>query len=110
MRDKSFLFKFEEIATLYQYLYLEESHSIEITNILGVILRLRMDERGHILCQNTNFPDLPESDWSETMTISVACDRIEQLKDTPAVEFPNRFQNRWEEIEAVTRMNLCLNR
>lgn len=46
MRDKSFLFKFEEIATLYQYLYLEESHSIEITNILGVILRLRMDERG----------------------------------------------------------------
>lgn len=38
MRDKSFLFKFEEIATLYQYLYLEESHSIEITNILGVIL------------------------------------------------------------------------
>lgn len=110
MREKALLFKFEDIATLYQYLYLEEQHTIEITNVLGVVLRLRMTDTGHILCQNTNFPDLPESDWSETMTVSVACSILSQLKNMPAVEFPHRFQNRWEEIQTLTKTQLSINR
>ena len=61
------------------------------------------------MCQNMNFPDLPETCWAETMTINVTLDVIEQLKEEPAVEFPQRFENRWEEIKMLTQANLSLN-
>jgi hypothetical protein len=35
---------------------------------------------------------------------------VYKLMEEDAVEFPNRFKNRWEEIETMTRANLSLNK
>lgn len=109
MRSKDVLFQFEDMKTLYQYLYISEEHSILITNEIGVPLRLRMNEQGVILCLNMNFPDLPELNWSENMTVKTVFSIIEQLKTVPAVEFPNRFKNRWDEVKTICLTQVSLN-
>ena len=110
MRDKNVLDKFEDIKILHQYLYMSDEHSVEVVNSIGVPLRIRMDENLHYWCKNLNFPNVPEADWSESMTLGVTLSVIEQLKETPAVEFPKRFKNRWEEIKELTKINVFSNK
>ena len=93
---------FDDICTLQRYLYMSEEHYIEIENIIGVKLQIRMRENLHYYCKNMNFPDLPDACWSENMTNEKMLAIIDQLKENPAVEFPNRFKSRWEEIVAIT--------
>lgn len=110
MRTRDILVEgFENIKILQQYLYMNEEHNIFIHNSLGIPLRLRMDDKGRYMCQNMNSPDLPETCWAETMTINVTLDVIELLKEEPAVEFSQRFTNRWEEVKALTLINISLN-
>ena len=110
MRTKDILIEgFENIKILQQYLYMSEEHTILIHNCIGVPLRLRMDDNGIYMCQNMNFPNVPETCWAEDMTINMTLDVIEVLKEEPAVEFPQRFENRWEEIKMLTQANLSLN-
>lgn len=110
MRTRDMLIEgFENIKILQQYLYMSEEHSILIYNSIGVPLRLRMDDNGRYMCQNMHFPDLPETCWDKIMTVNVTLNVIEQLKEEPAVEFPQRFENRWEEIKALTQTNVSLN-
>lgn len=110
MRTRDMLIEgFENIKILQQYLYMSEEHNILVHNCIGIPLRIRMDDNGKYMCQNMNFPDLPETYWAETMTINVTLDVIEHLKEEPAVEFPQRFKNRWEEIKMLTQANLSLN-
>lgn len=110
MRTKDVLARFEDIKLLHQYLYMDDTHFIEIINAIGVHLRLRMDDQGRILCQNMNFPDVPETNWSENMTIPTTLAIIDQLDtEMPAIEFPKRFHNRWDEIKTICQANLALN-
>lgn len=100
---------FEDIKVLMQYLYMSEDNSILIHNCINVPLKIRMDENCQFKCQNMNFPELPESNWAEEMTVPVMLDIIEKLKEEPAVEFKERFKNRWEELKNVTKINVSLN-
>lgn len=101
---------FEDIKTLQQYLYMSEDHRIRITNCLNVPLELRMDEHGDYWCQNLHFPESPETNWSSNMTIETTLDVIYDLQNTSAVEFPDRFESRWEEIKTLTRMTVAINK
>lgn len=111
MRTKDTLIEdFEDIKILQQYLYMSEEHNILIHNSIGVPLRIRLDEELRYWCQNMNFPDVPEMYYGEEMTINNTLNVIAALKEEPAVEFPERFKNRWEEINEIALMNLSLNR
>lgn len=110
MRTRDILLDgFEDIRILQQYLYMSEEHFIEIENSIGVKLQIRMGENLHYYCKNMNFPDLPDMCWSESMTNETMLAIIEQLKEGKAVEFPERFKSRWEELKTITLMNLCQN-
>ena len=110
MRSRDILIEgFENIKILQQYLYMSEEHTILIHNSIGVPLRIRMDDEGRYLCKNMNFPSVREGCWDEDMTINVILSVIEQLKEQPAVEFPQRFNNRWKEIKMITQTNVALN-
>ena len=109
MRTKDNLQRFHDMKLLYQYLYMSEDHFIDIVNSIGVTLRLHMNDHGFIFCQNMNFPDLPPANWSENMTVPVVFSILNQLETMPAVEFPNRFKNRWDEIKTLCMTNLALN-
>lgn len=100
---------FEEIQLLCQYLYMDESHKLLIHNQIGVPLEIFMNENLEIGCRNMNFPDLSPMWWNDA-TPSKLNDVIGCLEEEKAVEFPERFKNRWEEVKEITRDNLALNR
>ena len=100
---------FDDILILQRYLYISEKNHIEITNSIGVKLRIRMEENLHYYCKNTNFPDIPESYWSDNMTNDTMLAIIGQLKEAPAVEYPGHFRSRWEEIKFLTASQVSLN-
>lgn len=56
---------FNDIRTLQRYLYMSDEHYIEIENVIGVKLRIRMGENLHYYCKNMNFPDLPDACFSD---------------------------------------------
>lgn len=102
MRTKNVLLDgFENIKILQQYLYMSEDNFITIENSIGVKLEIRMGENLHYYCKNTNFPDLPDTCWSDRMHPETMLSIIEQLKEEPAIEFPDSFKNRWEEIKMI---------
>lgn len=103
------LYGFEDIKVLMQYLYMSEDNSIIVHNCINWSLKIRMDENCQFKCLNMNFPHLPESNWSDEMTIPLMLDIIEKLKEEPAVEFKERFKNRWEELKEITKINVALN-
>lgn len=109
MRTKDGLKQLKEITILLQYLYLDESHEVTVSN--GVTdIRIRMLNDFRFTAQNMQFPSLPELAYTGEMTVPNMLAIIEQLKETPAKEFSHRFANRWEEIETLTRINLYKNR
>lgn len=114
MRTKDTLFDFDKIAILLQYLYMDENHKIIIHNSINVPLELYMilgeDSSIHIMCRNLNFPDVPPMLYDSDCNPQVLLNVIYTLMEEDAVEFPNRFKNRWEEIETITRSNLSLNK
>lgn len=98
MRKADVLKGFDEIKTLFQYLYMDEDHYITVSN--GICdLQIHMSENLLLRCKNMNFTDLPDSgrdiDLLELLNI------IAQLKESKPVEFPERFKNRWEEIKSI---------
>lgn len=100
---------FNDIRTLQRYLYMSDEHYIEIENVIGVKLRIRMGENLHYYCKNMNFPDLPDACFSESMTNETMLGIIDQLKENPATEYPNSFKNRWDEIVSITSANVAQN-
>ena len=67
MRTKDELFMLGEVSTLLQYLFMSEKHTIIFNNGL-TDLQIRMDENFNIWCRNLQFPDIPESDFSEQLS------------------------------------------
>ena len=114
MRTKDTLFDFDKIPILLQYLYMDESHKVIIHNAIDVPLELYMvedsaDKSIHIMCRNLNFPDIKPMLYDSDCHPETLLRIISQLTKEPAAEYPDRFKNRWEEIETITRANLSLN-
>ena len=109
MRTTDTLFDMEEITILYQYLYMDENHYITVDNGLTK-LEIRMCENGYFRAKNLKFPDLPDLDYTDMMTIFNMLGIIGQLKHSPAVEFPTCFTNRWEEIKTIVDTNVAQNK
>lgn len=111
MRDKNILLEtFDDIKILQQFLYMDESHTVSMTNMTGAEIRIRMTDDLTFLAQNMMFPDVPEMNFDSELRVNTFRVLIQQLKQSPAIEFPSRFKNRWDEIKTITEENLALNR
>lgn len=108
MRTKDVLFSLKDVKTLLQYLYLDDQHSIRITNG-ATTLQIHMTDQMRFMADNLSFPDISAMDYTEAMTLPTIMGVIKQLKSQPPEEFLNRFLNRWEEIESITNANVSLN-
>jgi hypothetical protein len=109
MRNVDTLFELEEISILLQYLYMSYDHKIVIDNRLTK-LELYMTEECYTLARNLNHPTAPSLDYTEMMNVPNMLGIIDQLKNTPAVEFPTCFTNRWEEIKTIVNTNVAQNK
>ena len=109
MRNKDILLNdFDRVKTLCQYLYMDENHYIEVDNVFTT-LRIRMTDDFRFKCKNLSFPDLPELNYTEEMSIENIigiCYRLESMEPM----FNYGHNNRWEEIEAITLTQCALNK
>lgn len=108
LQTKDELFSFEDYSTLMQALGL--GHTITIDNGLAKI-KIFMDKDYNLKGLNLNFPHLPPYNYNEEMTFpNVILGVIPQLKKQPAIDFPNTFKNRWEELKTQTLDTVNFNR
>lgn len=109
MRTTDTLFDMEEIPILYQYLYMDENHYITVDN--GITqLEIRMNDNCYFTSENLRFPNVPEMNYTDMMTIPNMLGIIDQLKHSPPIEFPTCFNDRWEEIKTITITNVGQNK
>ncbi len=109
MRTVDNLLAFDEIPILWQYLYMNEEHYITIDN--GVAqLEIRMRENFSFHAKNLNFPDLPDLEYTDMMVIPNMLGIIDQLKNTPPIEFPEAFKSRWDEVRDIALSAIGLNK
>lgn len=108
MRTVDTLFDLEDITILYQYLYMSEDHFITVDNGIAK-LEIRMNDKGYFHCKNLNFPELPDSNYTDMMTIPNMFGIIDQLKNVPPIEFDS-FKSRWEELRTITLSNVAQNK
>lgn len=109
MRTTDVLFDLEEIPILLQYLYMSEDHYVTVDN--GITkLEIRMTDSCYFKARNLRFPDLPDLNYTDMMTIPNIFGIIDQLKHSPPVEFKNEFKSRWEELKAITITNVTQNK
>lgn len=109
MRTKDTLLALNELSVLYQYLYMSEEHSITFNN--GITdLEIHMTETLSVMCKNLRFPELPEMNWTENFTPANCMGIISRLKEMPAEEYKESFENRWEEVKTIALHTLALNR
>ena len=106
MRTKDILKEIEDVAIFYQYLYLSPNHNIIVNNGL-TDLKFELSENLHILQTNMNFPQFGAS--NEPLDLTNILGIVDKLKKTPAIEFPDYFDNRWTEIKTITQSNVALN-
>lgn len=110
MRERSVLKTMEDLKTILQYLYLDESHTIKVENVIQVPFELSMDDQGNLLGQNLNFPELPKTNWNEALTVPNIRDMVSQLEEQDAVQFPGSYPNRWEEIKGIVSIQMAVHR
>lgn len=105
MRTREVLVKgFEEVKTLMQYLYMNGEHQIKIPNGLTTLC-LSMDENMEII----NYDSYLAFKHKRPMELAEWFSCVEQLKQQPSDYEHGQFQNKWEEIKAITLMNVALN-
>lgn len=105
MRTREVLVKgFEEVKTLMQYLYMNEEHKIKVPNGC-TILCISMDENMNTKNYDSHlgFVHLRPMELSEWFSC------VELLKEQPSDYEHGQFKNKWEEIKAITFMNVALN-
>jgi hypothetical protein len=108
MRTVDTLLAMEEIAILWQYLYMNEEHFITVDNGMAK-LEIRMRENGSFHAKNLNFPDLSDLDYTDMMVLPNMLGIIDQLKNVSPVEF-KYFKSRWEELRTITLANVAQNK
>ena len=105
MRTREVLVKgFEEIKTLMQYLYMNEEHKIKVPNGCTTLC-ISMDENMNTKNYDSHlgFVHLRPMELSEWFSC------VELLKEQPSDYEHGQFKNKWEEIKAITLMNVALN-
>ena len=107
-RNDGLIDKMEEIKILLQWLYMSEDNKIEIKGKFANTL-VWMNEDLEFKARNLMFEDLPEMDFTSTMTVPFMAGLIENLKKESAVTFPNKFSSRWQEIRELALTNLWPN-
>lgn len=108
MRTKDVLVNgFEDIKVLLQYLYMNKNNTITVSNNIA-LLEFSLTDNMTLMCKNTAFPELPATPREIILEEMLGC--IEQLKEMAAEEFPDSFSSRWEEIKAITKGTLAINR
>ncbi len=111
MRTKDKLISMEDVATLMQYLYMDEDNSITIKNIMNVPLKIQMDDNFLIMVTNLNYPDLAPMNQSD-ITMGAWINIIEWMKEQPHTGTYSgaKFTSYWDEVWTITRTQLSLNR
>ena len=96
----------DEVACLLKYLYLSEEYSVEFENSIGIRFSLKMndDMELHRIMLNGVSPgmDFPCPDMTHTHLMAV----VDQLKEAPAVEYPEEFGSRWDEVKSITALQI----
>lgn len=105
MRTKEILVTgFEEVKTLMQYLYMNEEHKIKVPNGCTTLC-ISMDED-----MNTkNYDSYLGFVHLRPMELSEWFSCVALLKEQPSDYEHGQFENKWEEIKAITFMNVALN-
>ena len=108
MRTKQMLVDgFDDIKTLFQYLYMDEGHSITVDN--GITkLNLKLADNLETLQMNLAFPHLGYTHRDMRIGEWLAC--IEQLKEQPSDCGYGSFKNKWEEIETIILIQVAYNK
>lgn len=99
----------KDITTLLLYLYMEDGKTVTYNNGL-TDMRIRMDDNFNIWGTNLKFPDLPDMNFNEQMTVPYMLGIINILKNTDPVEFPGSCESRWNEICTQVGIMMTLNR
>lgn len=107
-RNDILIDKMEEIKILLQWFYMSEDNKIKIKGKFANTL-VWMDENLEFRGRNLMFENLPEMNCTDTMTVPFMAGLIENLKKENAVNFPDRFSSRWEEIKELALTNLWQN-
>jgi hypothetical protein len=107
MRNNRTLIKVtENMKILYQYLYMDESHTVVVNNRM-TDLELSMNEHGDILCRNMKYPQFEPTKYNDRINLEDIDAIVSQLKMQPATK--EYFKNRWAEIKDTTLANIALN-
>lgn len=108
LQTKDELFMFEDYSILMQALGL--GYTILINNGMAKI-KVFMDKDYNLKGLNLNFPNLEPYNYNDEMTFpNVILGVIPELKKQPAIDFPSRFKNRWEELKGLTLDIVGLNK
>ena len=108
MRCKIMLKELEDSLVIYQFLYMNPENRIVINNGM-TDLEIRLDENLRFYCKNLSFPDLPDMNYSEEMTLSRCLGIADYLKEQKPKQFPESFESLWDEIKDITLSNMALN-
>lgn len=103
MRNSETMLDLKDVSILCQYLYADEKNTITFNNGL-TDLKIRMTENCSVMCKNLKFPEIPETNWTETFNIPNILGIIDVLKSQKPEIYKNQFENRWEEIKTLTAM------
>lgn len=108
MRSKTILANLQDVGTLFQYLYMNESHSIIAYNEINVPLEIKMDSTGQTWMRNLNFghsPHLRNFGVQEWLAI------VDQLKHRPSKDALrlNNHATVWDDICLVVDLNVVAN-
>ena len=101
---------FENMKILFQYLYMNEEHYVEVTNSVDVKLRITMNDYGLFKVLNMNFPKLDPVVDVDKMDVLECMAIIRQLEEQSPLMENAIFKNRWEEIKTITNSTVFMNR
>jgi hypothetical protein len=106
VRNKDILLEIEDVSVFYQYLYLSPEHHIMVSN--GITeLKFELNDSLKIMQTNMKYPQFGASNQPLDLTNILGI--IDKLKNTPPNQYPETFENRWQEIKETTMGNLALN-
>ena len=100
---------FDNMKTLFQYLYMNEEHYVEVVNTIDVKLRITMNDKGVFYILNTNFPDIPAHPDKDWMDVETCMAIVQQLEQQEPLMKNTAFKSRWDEVKTITKSTVFMN-